>query len=229
MNRRRLVWAVLVIVWALGLAIIAKASVDRIEAPPWGNPAGERLPAGLAGSTQIGQAFAAPLPGLYRIEVGLEPGTGQGAVAWVFHLKAGPDAEEDLWTATLQASDVTADGLYVFEFPPIRESENQRYYFYLESAAAGVPVRYSPTALLAGSSAYADGQPLPGNLQFRTFYSLRTRDRVGLILSRLTEGRPYLLGTPGFYIGWGLAYVLVLVVFVLQLARAMLEEGGQGS
>jgi hypothetical protein len=85
-------------------------------------------------------------------------------------------------------------------------------------------VRYGPQSILEGGSAYVNGQPVTGNLQFQTYFSLRTREKAELLLTRMAEGRPYLLGVKGFYIGLAVVYALVLLTFLLQIARVILEE-----
>lgn len=229
MSRRRLVIGGLIALWALTLAVIAKTSIDRLLLPsPWGNPRGDGLSAEVTGDTHVGQAFTAPLPGLYRIEIVLAQATASNAHRVTFHLKTDPASAQDIWTADLDTSDVQDNRPYGFEFEPIRESEGRSYYFYLESAESApgdaIAVRYSPYATLEEASAYLNGQPIAGDLQFHTFYSLRTRDRIDLLLTHMAEGRPYIFGTKGFYVGMAVAYGLVLGVFLLLIARVILEE-----
>ena len=69
-----------------------------------------------------------------------------------------------------------------------------------------------------------NGQAVGGNLKFRTFYSLRTRDKVDLLLARMAAGRPYLLGTKGFYVGLAIAYGIVLGIFLWYVAQTILED-----
>jgi hypothetical protein len=39
----------------------------------------------------------------------------------------------------------------------------------------------------------------------------------------MAEGKPYLLGTKGFYVGIAIVYALVLAVFLMQVALAILS------
>jgi hypothetical protein len=229
MSWRRLVIGGLIALWVLTLAVIGKTSIDRLLfPPPWGNPRGDGLSAEVAGDTHVGQQFAAPLPGLYRIEIVLARATARNAHPVTFHLKTDPASAQDIWVADLNTSDVQDNRPYGFEFEPIRDSKGKSYYFYLESAASApgdaIAVHYSPYATLEGASAYLGGQPVAGDLQFHTFYSLRTRDRIDLLLTQMAEGRPYIFGTKGFYVGMAVAYALVLGVFLLLIARVILEE-----
>jgi hypothetical protein len=145
-----------------------------------------------------------------------------------FHLKRDPADSEDLWSADLTEGGTQADRLSDLAFPPLRDSMGQTYFFYLEptntKAKEGIAARYNPDARLEGASAYLNGQPVVGNLQFLTYYTLRTRDKANLLLSRMAEGRPYLLGTKGFYIALAAAYVLALGAFLARAAQAILRE-----
>jgi len=232
-TKRRLFILGLMALWMIALVVVAKTSVDHLSVPPWGNPVGESLSAEVAGNTHVGQMFTAPLPGLYRIEIAWVPAPIAKAQCVIFHLKTDPASTQDLWTADVDTRSVQGGMPYGFEFEPMRNSKGQAYYFYLESPGSApgdaITVRYNPNAVLEGGSAYLDGQPVAGNLQFHTFYSLRTRDKIDLLLTRMTEGRPYLFGTKGFYIGLAVAYVLVLGAFLLQIARAVLEDLEEGS
>lgn len=225
MNRRRRVALLLLAVWLVALALVVKASLDRLTVLPWGNPAGNGSSLEVTEDRQVGQRFIAPLPGLYRIEVMLDRPAKRGAHRLTFHLKTDPAATTDLWTAHLNSNDIQDGAPYGFEFPPLRNSKGQAFYFYLESddSASGeeFAVRYSPEIVLEGASACLNGEPVAGELQFRTFYTLRTRDKADLLLSRMAEGRPYLFGVKGFYAALALAYALVLALFLWYTTRAI--------
>jgi hypothetical protein len=214
--------------WLTGLALIVKASLDQTSAPPWGNPRGDHVLIATAEGSQVGQRFTAPLPGLYRIQVGLADATAGDMQPIAFHLKKDLADAEDLWSASLSEGSAQVDRLYDVEFPPLRGSKGQTYIFYLESASATaegvVAARYSPSVRLESASAYLDGQPVAGNLQFLTYYTLRTRDKADLLLSRMAASRPYLLGSKGLYIGLAVAYALVLGIFSVRVAQTILRE-----
>lgn len=226
--RRRLLVAALMALTLIVLALLAKSSVDRLSVAPWGNLAGDRRSVEIAGKTHVGQQFTAPMPGLYRIEVALKQGSVRSAQPVTFHLKTSPSSTEALWSAKFGSGDVQGREFYGFEFPAMRDSEGQTYYFYFEAPTStpgdGITVRYGPDAMLDGARAYVNGQAVAGNLKFQTFYSLRTRDKVSLLLARMAEGRPYLFGTKGFYAGLAALYGLILGAFLWQLAQTILEE-----
>jgi hypothetical protein len=214
--------------WLMGLALIVKASLDQTSVPPWGNPRGDQLLTATGEGSQVGQRFTAPLPGLYRIQVGLADATTGDMQSIIFHLKEDQADAEDLWRASLSEGSAQPERLYDIEFPPLRDSKGQIYTFYLEPVSAtaeeAVSARYSPSARLEGASAYLNGQPVAGNLQFLTYYTLRTQDKADLLIRRMAESRPYLLGTQGFYIALAAVYVVVLGAFLTRAAQAILRE-----
>jgi hypothetical protein len=228
MTRRRLFYPASVVLWAVLLAVVAKFSLDRLTVPPWGCPAGGEATLVTTEQVRIGQSFVAPLPGLYRIDITPLHVVAGGSHSLTFHLTNSPTGGQDIWSTSIAGDELQAGQPLSLEFSPLRDSEKKPYYFYLEApgAASGTSVEftYNPAADLDGASAYVDGQPVPGDLQFQTFYSLRTRDKLSLLLSRMAEGRPYLLGSRGFYIGLGLVYAFVLCVFIFLIARAILKE-----
>lgn len=225
MTRHRLAVISLLAVWMIALAFVVKAALDRLTVPSWGNPPGGDLSALAVGDTAVGERFTAPLPGLYRIQVALVPATTGTSRSVTFHLKTDAAAATDLWTTSFWTDDVQEGVPMAFEFPPRRDSQGQTFYFYLESPGPapgqGLAARYGPATVLEGANACLNHQPLAGNLVFDTFYTLRTRDRAGLLLSRMADGRPYLFGSRGFYVGLALAYALVLGLFLLYIARAI--------
>jgi hypothetical protein len=228
MTKRHLFLVGLLALWVLGLTIVAVTTINSLSPPGWGNPVGDSLSPEIAGDTRIGQQFTAPLPGLAGIQVMLDRATATEARLVAFRLKADPTSSTDLWTANFSTSELQDGVPYYAQFGPLRESKGKTYYFVMESATSSpgnaIAVRYGPAATLDGASAYFNDKPMDGNLQFHTLYSLRTREKIDLLLSRMAEGRPYLLGTKGFYIGLALAYALVLAAFLLLVAKAVLEE-----
>jgi hypothetical protein len=228
MTWRRSLILGLAVVWLVVLSAIVKASVDGLEVPAWGNPIGGSLSPEVAGGTEIGQVFTAPMPGLYSIELVLDRNTATTPTDVIFHVKADPAATTDIWTAAFSSESVESDEPRRFEFEPMVDSEGQSYYFFVESPASvpgdAIAVRYGAEAELQGATAYHEGLPMPGNLQFKTFYSLRTREKIQVLLARIAEGRPYWFGAAGFYVILAMLYIVVLGVFLLLAARTILDE-----
>jgi hypothetical protein len=231
--RRRLFLAGTLIVWLAVLALIGRTAVNSLSIPSWGNAVRGGPPPEVTRDTQVGQRFTAPLPGLYRIELELMEATASTSRQVVFHLKDSPDADEDLWTTYLDSAEIQKGKPYSFEFPAMLDSERQTFYFYLESpdsvAGDAVAVRYGPNSRLDGATACLNHQPVPGNLAFQTYYALSAWEKADLLLGRMAEGRPYMLGTKGFYVGLAIVYAIVLAAFLMRIAAAILNEAKEGS
>ena len=233
MVRRRLFLIATLAIWLAVLALVGKVSINRLAAPVWGNPTGDESSAQVAGNSRVGQVFTAPYAGLYRVEIVVAGVPVSGSSQVTFHVASSPDATSDLKSRTFDASTLLEGSPLSLEFDPVRTSKGQRFYFFLESdspsGAEGITLGYDPQSVLDGATAYLDGRPIAGNLEFRTYYSLRSRDKVDLLLTRLSEGRPYFLGTKGFYILLAVAYCLVLGVFLLYIAQRIIDEGEGGA
>jgi hypothetical protein len=228
MTKRRLLVIGSLVVWLCLLAIIVFVSLNLLSTASWGNPIGDQLSPKIAGDTQVGQGFTALYPGLYAVDVMLVRDAAAGPQPITFHLKTWLASPEDLWTAEFDGNTISPDRPTRFEFPPRPDSQGRPFYFFLESTASqpgsGMAVRYGLNVELERGTAYLNGQPIGGSLQFQTHYALRTRETVYLLLSRMSEGRPSLLGIKGFYLVLAGVYALSLAVFVLQIARIVLEE-----
>jgi hypothetical protein len=216
--------------WLILLYLVAKGALDRLSVSPWGNPKGEHLSTEIAGTGQVGQLFTAPYPGLYRIDVALDLATVTDSHQIAFQMKTDPASDEAVLSAELMSNSAGAGLPYTTEFAPLRDSEGQTYYFELGSPNSvdghALAAYYDPDSALDGASAYIGGQLADGDLKFLTFYTLRTRDKFRLLLRRMSEGRPYLLGTGGFYIALALVYALVLCIFLWRTARTIFEDEG---
>lgn len=230
---KTLTLALLTAAWLVALAIVAKSALDRLEIAPWGNPMSDSVSAPVAGAARFGQLFVAPMPGLYRIEVSLVSGGDGAAGALIFHLRAEPSASEDLVTIEVSPAQIEAGTPLAFEFEPIRDSIGRRFFFFLESPEMepeqAPRVLYSPGAALEGANAYFDGQPLAGSLTFHSYYLLGWWDRANLLLSRLTEGRPYFLGSKAFYLVLAAFYALALGAFLYKVGEQVVRESDDGS
>lgn len=216
------------VLWATALALVVKTSVDRVSAPPWGNQTGGPGVLDLMGGNRVGQQFIAPFPGLYRIDVMMDWATTETEQMVTLHLKSDPSAADDMWTSSFHAGDLENGTMYAAEFAPIRDSKGRSFYFYLESADLGPgsapEIRYNPDATLENAGAFVNERPVAGDLQFYTHYTLRTRDKVDLLLTRLAAGRPYWLGSKSFYVGLAGVYLLLLLAFLWHAGKAVLER-----
>ncbi|MDY7041528.1 MAG: hypothetical protein SVX38_11750 [Chloroflexota bacterium] len=188
-----------------------------------------RIVGGLVSSRTIGQTFVAEYTDLFRIEVKLSNYGRSSSGPLVFHLKADPEASDDLITLTLNAADIQNNAYHVFEFPPIHDSAGQAFYFYLE--APGVEPNDAIGVWGTAKDAYSDGEAvLHGvptqdvrDLTFRLRYRLSWWQVIGIILDRLASHKPSLWGNPWFYGFLGVSYLLLLYAFFVQVAQATLS------
>lgn len=228
MIKRVAVLGGLLAVWLLVVGFVAKSALDRLSVPPWGNPSGAATALVLADDTRIGQTFTAPLPGLHRVDVLLDAKAIESGQQVVFHLQPDAPNADDLWSTTLSLRENGGRQTLTVEFPPLRDSKGQSYHFYLEAvggpAGASIAIVSAPEEMLPGSSATLNGQPIPGDLWFQSYYSLRTREKIDVLLSRMADGRPYILGVKGFYVGLGAVYVLVLGALMTSIVLSILRE-----
>ena len=210
------------LIWLLGLGLGMASVLGRLSVPSWGNPLGEAQSAELNSGSQVAQSFEAPLPGLAGVAVTID--VAASSVERRVTLRVSDASDGTLLGE--QTLDVGAEASVTelrIDMAPVVNSQRRTFLFSVASDAPpsqGATLGYSPSSTLMGARAYHNGQPLVGNLQFQTYYTLSTLQKVDLILARLAEGKPRCLGSRGFLIGAGLIYVSVLSLFVWQVARA---------
>jgi hypothetical protein len=118
----------------------------------------------------VGQTFVARHGGLDGVELWLDPGSGSEGELQL-HLRAEPDAEEDLATATLPLAAVTAPGFYRFSFSPLRNSHGGYYYAFVDMAGTGaVDVSMGPGDVYLDGALYRDQEPRDAQTRFRLIY-----------------------------------------------------------
>jgi hypothetical protein len=129
--------------------------------------------AALTPDHPIGQTFVARHGGLDGVAFWLDPGSGSEGELQL-HLRAEPDAEEDLTTAALRPTAVTAPGFYRFSFSPLRDSHGRYYYAFLEMAGRGeVDVGMGPGDAYLDGALYRDHEPRDAQTRFRLIYDSR--------------------------------------------------------
>jgi flagellar biosynthesis protein FliQ len=144
--------------------------VDHSQPHPAGVPAGE-----ITADHTVGQTFIARHDGLNGIEVLLATYARLNSEPVVFHLRLSPESTSDLRTMTISASDMADNDYYLFAFDPVRDSNGQQFYYFLNS-----PTSTSGNAITAwlGSwdsyqdgSAYIAGRPEEAQTVFRLHYA----------------------------------------------------------
>ena len=214
--------ALTLLFWLLALGLGMTSVFGRLSVPSWGNPLGEAQSAELNKGSQVGQSFEAPLPGLAGVAVTIRFAASSVERRVALRVIEAPDGPL-LGEQTLDVGPEESVIELRVDMAPVASSQGRTFLFGVESDAPpgqGATVGYSPSSGLMAARAYLNGQPLEGSLQFQTYYTLSTRQKVDLILARLAEGKPRCLGSRGFYIGAGLFYACVLGLFVWQVALA---------
>ncbi len=136
-------------------------------------PAGE-----LAGSNTIGQTFVFHYPRLHAIQVRWVVSSDlefSRAGRITLHLRRRVDDAADIATASIALSEAQNNALTKFVFAPIRDSQDQSFYFFVDASQA--EIQPGPLSLWAsGEDNYPDGRMyfngVPSNLDlaFRAFY-----------------------------------------------------------
>ncbi len=124
----------------------------------------------LEGDHTAGQTFVARYRGLQGVMVYLAP-QAPGTGSLVLHLRPGPQKAPDLLSASLPEEEIQAPGFYRFQFPPLKASNQQDYYFYLENQGDGsFQVGAAPGNSYISGSSYQDGKAQDSQLSFRLAY-----------------------------------------------------------
>lgn len=136
------------------------------------------LPAGaLTGSNPIGQTFVFHYPRLRAIEVRWVVSADlaySSASRIVLHLRRA-NSSFDAATTALPLSALQPDEYSRFEFPPIPDSQNQAFYFYVDAAQVEITRGYV-SLWASGADDYPDGamdlagQPTERDLVLRAYY-----------------------------------------------------------
>jgi hypothetical protein len=157
------------ILFSKGLATNPLVDLDQPQHTPG-------LQAALAPAQPIGQTFVARHGGLTGIEFFLVPGEGLPQ-SLTLHLRADPQAPDDVATATLQLVPGATAGFHRFVFPALASSHGQYYYAFLEATPQGTGSAPGYSVALAESTSYLDGaayqthEPLNAQTTFRLLYA----------------------------------------------------------
>ena len=148
--------------------VIVRKDIDVLQNAydrPWGK---------IHGSKRAGQSFLSQQKNLYRIDLLMATYQPENSGQLLLHLRDDPNSSEDLATASVDVSDAMDENWLAFTFPPILNSQDRQFYFYLEAPETlpgnAVSVWMSTSDVYADGTAYADHRPIQGDLAFRTFY-----------------------------------------------------------
>jgi len=120
----------------------------------------------------VGQEFVAQQDNLCRIDLLMATYLRTNTQDIIFHLKESPDADEDLALIRVNGSQIQHDRYHSFSFPPLADSRQRSYYFYLESPGSIQGDAVSVWAFMDGER-IENGRPAKGQLVFAPFYQTR--------------------------------------------------------
>ncbi|MBU0703224.1 MAG: hypothetical protein KKC18_05090, partial [Chloroflexi bacterium] len=176
------------------------------------------------------QPFTAEYPSLSLVEVRFATYARENTGPVIFHLRASPDAADDLFAATIEAADLEDNAYHTFEFPPLRDSAGRSFCFCLEAPEA--EPGNAITVWGATEEAYPDGEAvLEGlkdrgvrDLTFRLGYDPPLRVRAGILLNNLAANKPSLWGDRWFYILLAAAYLALLYTLFARVVGLAASE-----
>jgi hypothetical protein len=143
----------------------------------------------LTGGHSLGQTFTAYYGGLQGIALYFSPGTAKSGQI-VLHLRSGPQAQQDLASASLPVESISAPGYYRFNFAVQNGSAFSDYYLQidLQTTSGDVEVGSGPADSYQDGAMYLDGDPLDSQAAFRLVFDTQAR-----FLELLGEGLRWLV------------------------------------
>ncbi len=126
----------------------------------------------IYGSKSVGQTFLCSTPTLSGIKILMANYHNRmNDQDVILHLKKSPTDKVDLRKVIINASDIQDNQYCQFSFSPIYNTQDQFYYFYLESPTSSpenaITVRYSASDVCREGERYLDGTPAIGDLLFK--------------------------------------------------------------
>jgi hypothetical protein len=212
------------------LALILRASLDRLVITPEEQLQNRMVAGQIRGPITIGQTFTAPYNGLYRIDVMMATYARQNSQDVIFHLRKGPGEEVDLAEIVVNASEIEDNTFRPFTFDPIRHSAGRTYYFFFESSLS-VPGD-AVTIWGCSEDMYPNGQGFrnhrrgAGDLTFLTYYRPGSLGKASILLDRLAENKPLFWGDKRFYALLGLIYLSLFALFWVTVAGQLADHEG---
>jgi uncharacterized membrane protein len=128
----------------------------------------------IYGKNIAGQTFYSSKPDMNSINVLLATYHRNNTRNITFHLRDSPDSKKDIESFTVNARQIRDNSYYKFEFPPIKNSVNQSYYFFIESPDSSpgdaITIWSSKEDTYPDGTAYLNSIPVRGDLSFNIYY-----------------------------------------------------------
>jgi hypothetical protein len=177
----------------------------------------------LKSSVTIGQTFVASYDDLLAVQVSLGSYGRENSGEVLFHLCDQQVDSECLVAIPFDASEITGDMPYRFEFEPISDSAGRSFYFFLEAPAADSGNALG--VLGAREDFFLDGQAVieglePGQLSdlaFELEYAPSLLAKIDIFLGRIAAAKPSLFGDRRLYVALAVVYLALLYVSVFYL------------
>jgi uncharacterized membrane protein len=129
----------------------------------------------IYGGNIAGQTFYSPLPNMNSIDVNLATYARINTKAIIFHLRDSPDSKTDIESITVNARQIRDNIFYKFKFPPVKDSMNRSYYFFIESPDSvpgdAITIWSSKEDTYPAGTAYLNSIPVARDLSFNVYYA----------------------------------------------------------
>ena len=129
----------MIFIWlalALGLAVVAYSTLNQIQMPIEGQDTHTDLVGQIIGRETVGQTFLSRYNHLHRIDIFMATYARPNTREVTFYLKTAPEAPDDIFALSFNASDVEDYDYHSITFPPIQDSAGQTFFFYIESPSS---------------------------------------------------------------------------------------------
>jgi hypothetical protein len=152
----------------------------------------------IYGSTTVGQTFISEHPNLSAIEIKIATYMRINTHDVIFHLRSASNSTIDIATSTVNATKIADNKYRRFRFPPLIDSENKSYYFFIESpnSAPGnaITIWYNTEEdVYKAGSAYRNHEPMEGDLAFRIYHKMDMLNIVSHFIHRMQQDKTFFL------------------------------------
>jgi len=145
----------------------------------------------ISGIPTVGQTFIFHHANLNAIEINMATYMRTNTHDVIFHLRSSPNSTEDIVTIRVNAAKIADNKYHWFRFPPIADSENISYYFFIESpnSAPGnaITTWHCTKDVYKAGSAYKNHEPMEGDLSFRTYRKSDMSNVASYFLHRMQQ------------------------------------------
>lgn len=188
---KKLVFLLLVLVLICVISVSGGIDIRDISQTKHNTPLGE-----IYGSTMVGQTFASRQSNLNAIEINMATYMRTNTHDVTFHLRTSPSSM-DIATTKVNAIKIADNQYHRFSFPPISDSEDKLYYFFIESPDSvpgnAITIWHSTEDVYKEGSAYKDHKPIEGDLAFKTYHKSDISKVMSYFLHRMQQDKPFFI------------------------------------